>query len=144
MWNEEVKRHGLEDASLKRVIWKSIRFRVLINIILYLSSILFGFIGPVNNMLQCVHFHHAELRMRQLTVQMFSLSFSHLQSRHSMFKTPLAKTFLLGPSFRELRTVFSFPSRFLRRAPNCTLVSEPILAELQTHPYASHTLLMSI
>jgi hypothetical protein len=49
MWNEEVKRHGLEDASLKRVIWKFIRSRVLINIILYLSSILFGFIGPVNN-----------------------------------------------------------------------------------------------
>lgn len=49
MWNEEVKRHGVEDASLKRVIWKFIRSRVLINITLYLTSILFGFIGPVNN-----------------------------------------------------------------------------------------------
>ncbi|EFX63846.1 ABC protein, subfamily ABCC, partial [Daphnia pulex] len=46
MWNEEVKRHGLEDESLKRVTWKFVRSRVLVNIILYLTSIVFGFIGP--------------------------------------------------------------------------------------------------
>jgi ATP-binding cassette subfamily C (CFTR/MRP) protein 12 len=49
MWNEEVKRHGLEDASLKRVTWKFVRSRVLVNIILYLTSIVFGFIGPVGS-----------------------------------------------------------------------------------------------
>jgi hypothetical protein len=47
MWNEEVKRRGLEDASLKRVTWKFVRSRVLVNIVLYLTSIVFGFIGPV-------------------------------------------------------------------------------------------------
>lgn len=49
LWCEEVKRRGLEDASLQRVIWKFTRSRVLVNIALYLTSIVFGFIGPVCN-----------------------------------------------------------------------------------------------
>lgn len=49
LWSEEVKRRGLEDASLQRVIWKFTRSRVLVNIALYLTSIVFGFIGPVCN-----------------------------------------------------------------------------------------------
>ncbi|XP_046652903.1 ATP-binding cassette sub-family C member 5-like [Daphnia pulicaria] len=56
MWNEEVKRHGLEDASLKRVTWKFVRSRVLVNIILYLTSIVFGFIGPIFFMRRLVQF----------------------------------------------------------------------------------------
>lgn len=47
MWKDEVDRNGLEDASLKRVIWKFTRSRVLLNIILYLTSLVFGFAGPV-------------------------------------------------------------------------------------------------
>ena len=47
MWSDEVKRNGLEDASLKKVIWKFTRSRVLVNIILYLTSLIFGFAGPV-------------------------------------------------------------------------------------------------
>ena len=42
-----MKRNGLEDASLKKVIWKFTRSRVLVNIILYLTSLIFGFAGPV-------------------------------------------------------------------------------------------------
>ena len=49
MWMDEVKRNGIEDASLKRVVWRFTRTRVLINIILYLISLAFGFIGPVFN-----------------------------------------------------------------------------------------------
>jgi ATP-binding cassette subfamily C (CFTR/MRP) protein 5 len=47
MWNDEVKRHGLEGASLKRVIWKYTQTRVIVNISVYLMSIVFGFLGPV-------------------------------------------------------------------------------------------------
>lgn len=47
MWKDEVKNHGVEEASLKRVAWKFSRTRILVNIILYLSSLVFGFMGPV-------------------------------------------------------------------------------------------------
>lgn len=47
MWKNEVNRHGMEDASLKRVVWKFTRSRVLVNIVLYLTSLVFGFMGPV-------------------------------------------------------------------------------------------------
>ncbi|KAI9560845.1 ABC protein [Daphnia sinensis] len=56
LWNEEVKRRGLEDASLQRVIWKFTRSRVLVNIVLYLISIVFGFIGPIFFMSRLVQF----------------------------------------------------------------------------------------
>ena len=47
MWSDEVKRNGLEDASLKKVIWKFTRSRIMVNIILYFMSLIFGFVGPV-------------------------------------------------------------------------------------------------
>jgi ATP-binding cassette subfamily C (CFTR/MRP) protein 5 len=47
MWNDQVTLYGLEGASLKRVIWKYSKTRVLVNISVYLMSIIFGFIGPV-------------------------------------------------------------------------------------------------
>ena len=47
MWKDEVLRNGLEKASLKRVVWKFIRTRALLDIFLYLLSLSFGFLGPV-------------------------------------------------------------------------------------------------
>lgn len=48
-WKDEVQRNGLEKSSLKRVVWKFIRTRVLLDIVLYLASLTFGFLGPVIN-----------------------------------------------------------------------------------------------
>lgn len=48
MWRDELLRHGHADASLKRVAWRFVRTRVLIHIGLYLISLVFGFLGPVN------------------------------------------------------------------------------------------------
>jgi hypothetical protein len=48
MWNEEVLRNGIKNASLRRVAWKFTRTRVLTGIFLYFLSLIFGFLGPVS------------------------------------------------------------------------------------------------
>ena len=48
LWRDEVKRKG-EHSSLTRVIWKFIKTRVILDMFLYLTSLAFGFIGPVRN-----------------------------------------------------------------------------------------------
>ena len=51
-WQEELKRHGADEASLQRVVWKFMGTRVIVNILLYLTSLTFGFLAPVSVVLQ--------------------------------------------------------------------------------------------
>lgn len=51
MWKQEVIRHGMEDASLKRVVYKFVRTRLFIHVGLLVASIVLGFLGPVNILL---------------------------------------------------------------------------------------------
>ena len=48
MWNEEVQRKGLANASLRRVAWRFTRTRILMGIFVYMVSIVFAFLGPVS------------------------------------------------------------------------------------------------
>ena len=48
MWKAEVHQKGLLKASLKYVVWKFIRTRVLFDMFLYLVSLSLGFLGPVS------------------------------------------------------------------------------------------------
>ena len=69
MWNEEVQRKGLANASLRRVAWRFTRTRILTSIFLYLSSLVFGFVGPVSIFIfpKMVGYTYSELNFYRFT-----------------------------------------------------------------------------
>lgn len=51
LWNEEVRKNGLHDASMLRVIWRGIRTRIFFGIMFFILSQLISFFGPVSKSL---------------------------------------------------------------------------------------------
>ncbi|XP_068137399.1 ATP-binding cassette sub-family C member 5-like [Hyperolius riggenbachi] len=49
LWFEEVKERGAEEASLRSVVWKFCRTRLIISIMCLMLTQLAGFIGPVSS-----------------------------------------------------------------------------------------------
>nr|QST14989.1 ABCC5 protein [Diaphanosoma celebensis] len=45
LWKEELRLHGTKKASLRNVVWKFIRTRVIIHVFMYLFSLSCGFLG---------------------------------------------------------------------------------------------------
>lgn len=48
IWNEEIQQKGLSEASLIRVVWKSVRTRVIVQAFVYLLALTFGFLETVS------------------------------------------------------------------------------------------------
>ena len=48
LWNEEVEKQGLHDASMPRVLWRAIRTRIFFGMVFFVLSQLISFLGPVS------------------------------------------------------------------------------------------------
>jgi hypothetical protein len=46
-WAEEVKKKGIKDASIGRVIYRTVRTKVIVSALLYVLMLLVMFVGPV-------------------------------------------------------------------------------------------------
>uniref|UniRef100_A0A2P2I628 Multidrug resistance-associated protein 5-like n=1 Tax=Hirondellea gigas TaxID=1518452 RepID=A0A2P2I628_9CRUS len=46
LWNAELQQKGPAKASLQRVVWKFIRTRVYFGLLLFIVTLMFGFVGP--------------------------------------------------------------------------------------------------
>lgn len=48
LWNDEVKRNGLHDASMHRMLWRAVKTRILFGSFFLILSQLVSFLGPVS------------------------------------------------------------------------------------------------
>lgn len=48
LWNEEVNKKGLHQASMSKVLWRAVRTRIFFGMFFFILSQLISFFGPVS------------------------------------------------------------------------------------------------